>query len=371
MSPAMTEATVFDFDHLLGGTPTVSGLSTASPQSTDSSEFEGRGLFGDLPNSCSPASDWLLDDQALEQLLAESAPSTPLVGSPASTGLEDMPLADLFGDEKLFMDLPVQQPVAICPSPIPSAPVSPASTDDVSSPEFALSGMFESNMDWAVPNNAVNDLFPKLTPTWEQGRTAAVVPPATVKGIEPVKPFAAKRVVSASPSQAPAIAPLSAVLLPLLGNIGQVAATLAINPSGLAAAAAAGVQVQQLQQHLQALAAIQSRQTPTVVKASVDLTPPYTVGRKRKERSSDPTEIIAEMDMKRQKNTEAARRSRARKFERMAELEGQVKVLEQERDDLKAKVVDLESTKDRCAAREVEYLAQIIQLQQRLKVYEA
>ncbi|KND04820.1 uncharacterized protein SPPG_00523 [Spizellomyces punctatus DAOM BR117] len=370
MSPAMTEATIFDFDQLLGGTPIVPGLSTASPQSTDSPEFDGRDLFGDLPSSCSPTNDWLLDDQALDQLLAESASSTPLVGSPASTGLEDMPLADLFGDEKLFMDLPVQQPVAICPSPIPSAPVSPASTVDVSSPEFALSGMFESNQGWAVPNNAGNDLFPKLTPTWEQGRTAAVKPPVPAKGIEPVKPLAAKPVVSASP-QAPAIAPLSAALLPLLGNIGQVAATLAVNPSGLAAAAAAGVQVQQLQQHLQALAAMQSRQTPTVVKASVDLTPPYTVGRKRKERSSDPSEIIAEMDMKRQKNTEAARRSRARKLERMADLESQVKVLEQERDDLKAKVVDLESTKDRYAAREVEYLAQIIQLQQRLKVYEA
>ncbi|KAJ3198986.1 hypothetical protein HDU67_003186, partial [Dinochytrium kinnereticum] len=46
--------------------------------------------------------------------------------------------------------------------------------------------------------------------------------------------------------------------------------------------------------------------------------PKAKVGRKRKIRSNDPAELLAELDQKRQRNTEAARRSRLRK---MAEME--------------------------------------------------
>ncbi|KAJ3241544.1 hypothetical protein HDU81_000083 [Chytriomyces hyalinus] len=54
--------------------------------------------------------------------------------------------------------------------------------------------------------------------------------------------------------------------------------------------------------------------SPSVVEEK----PKSKAGRKRKERPNDPEEIIKELDMKRQRNTESARRSRVK---RMAELD--------------------------------------------------
>ncbi|KAI8908628.1 hypothetical protein DFJ77DRAFT_417232, partial [Powellomyces hirtus] len=70
--------------------------------------------------------------------------------------------------------------------------------------------------------------------------------------------------------------------------------------------------------------------------------------------------------MKRQKNTEAARRSRQKKMERMSELEQQVKELENARDALKSQVVELEVQKDQSTSREMMYLSTIAAMQQKL-----
>lgn len=70
--------------------------------------------------------------------------------------------------------------------------------------------------------------------------------------------------------------------------------------------------------------------------------PKRRVGRKRKPRPTDPAIIAAEALAKRQKNTEAARRSRLRKMMKMESMEEELKKVVAERDALKEKVKALE-----------------------------
>jgi hypothetical protein len=67
------------------------------------------------------------------------------------------------------------------------------------------------------------------------------------------------------------------------------------------------------------------------------------VGRKRKERSADPAVLLAELDHKRQKNTEAARRSRVRKMAELDTLNHSIESLTSERDDALKKCGDVEA----------------------------
>ncbi|KAJ3103968.1 Golgi apparatus membrane protein tvp18 [Phlyctochytrium planicorne] len=57
--------------------------------------------------------------------------------------------------------------------------------------------------------------------------------------------------------------------------------------------------------------------------------PKAKVGRKRKVRSMDPVELMAELDQKRQRNTEAARRSRLRKMAEMEAMQNSLSELSQ------------------------------------------
>ncbi|KAI9105585.1 hypothetical protein DFS34DRAFT_599999 [Phlyctochytrium arcticum] len=70
--------------------------------------------------------------------------------------------------------------------------------------------------------------------------------------------------------------------------------------------------------------------------------PKSKVGRKRKPRPSDPLLLAAEQHAKRQKNTEAARRSRLRKMLKMDALEEELRAVMEERDALRERVAELE-----------------------------
>ncbi|KAJ3162119.1 hypothetical protein HDU86_005817 [Geranomyces michiganensis] len=241
-----------------------------------------------------------------------------------------------------------------------------------SPPQFDVAAVKGDDQGWGLTDEGA--LFPALySSPPSQARRANV--------ITPVVPAQAPVAVQAKPSPRPRarpaavapkpIAPMPSSLLPLLNAIGPTAAQLALSPAALAAASAAtGVDVKHLQQQLQAFAAMQARQTPSSLatpasNAAAAVAPPASTpvpaatSRKRKERPLDADALYAELDMKRQKNTEAARRSRQKKQERMAELEAQVSQLESERDTLKAE-------KDEGAVREMNYLAIISAMQAKL-----
>ncbi|KAI8800568.1 hypothetical protein BJ742DRAFT_69410 [Cladochytrium replicatum] len=75
------------------------------------------------------------------------------------------------------------------------------------------------------------------------------------------------------------------------------------------------------------------------------------VGRKKKIRPTDPEIIAAELARKRLKNTEAARRSRQKRMQKVDSLEERLKILEEERDSFEAKVAELEEIKASLEAR--------------------
>ncbi|KAJ3284599.1 hypothetical protein HK104_009862 [Borealophlyctis nickersoniae] len=206
---------------------------------------------------------------------------------------------------------------AVSPAPLAflSVPSTPTQAPPLSS--FSPSPVLANAQD------SIRALFPQLAPTVERVRAAL---------LEAVsKP---QLTAQQQQQQRPPIAP--AVSLPLLST--QMMAT---------AAASAGTQTQQqLQQQLQALVNMHAKQMNNgpVVKASIEAPmPSYAVGRKRKEPPTDAAALMAEIDFKRQKNTEAARRSRARKVERLAFLEKEVKKVGAERDAMAAKVAELEA----------------------------
>ncbi|KAJ3033186.1 hypothetical protein HK097_004951, partial [Rhizophlyctis rosea] len=66
----------------------------------------------------------------------------------------------------------------------------------------------------------------------------------------------------------------------------------------------------------------------------------------RKEPPMDASAILAEMDMKRQKNTEAARRSRAKKMERLEALEIEVRGLKKEKEGFRKRVEEMERERE-------------------------
>ncbi|TPX57751.1 hypothetical protein SpCBS45565_g08155 [Spizellomyces sp. 'palustris'] len=91
--------------------------------------------------------------------------------------------------------------------------------------------------------------------------------------------------------------------------------------------------------------------TSTHLMQSTETTQPIKgrVGRKRKPRPTDPLLIAAEQHAKRQKNTEAARRSRLRKMLKMETLEEELKAVVDERDELRERVRILEQQLERKA----------------------
>ncbi|KNC98661.1 uncharacterized protein SPPG_06342 [Spizellomyces punctatus DAOM BR117] len=91
--------------------------------------------------------------------------------------------------------------------------------------------------------------------------------------------------------------------------------------------------------------------TSTHLMQSTESTQPIKgrVGRKRKPRPTDPLLIAAEQHAKRQKNTEAARRSRLRKMLKMETLEEELKAVTDERDELRERVRLLEQQLERKA----------------------
>ncbi|KAJ3170090.1 hypothetical protein HDU87_008865 [Geranomyces variabilis] len=321
------------------------------------------------------ATAWIPDNEMLDQLELLTAPSESAAASPAFSTIHDpymfSPSSQACDADAFFN----------ATSPMTSAGdfgvvASPATAQYQDSP-MALS-IVESPPQFGVPVQAADQgwgfteegaLFPAL-----YSPSAPAKPAVAIRAKSPVQQQATARPPSAAASVKP-IAPMPSSLLPLLNTIGPTAAQLALSPAALAAASAAtGVDVKQLQQQLQAFAAMQARQatagaaakpsSPTEVAAAATATSaPAATNRKRKERPVDADALFAELDMKRQKNTEAARRSRQKKQERMAELEAQVRQLESERDSLKAE-------KEEGAVREMNYLAIISAMQQKLCVYE-
>ncbi|KAI9103006.1 hypothetical protein DFS34DRAFT_607171 [Phlyctochytrium arcticum] len=324
MNP-MHNLQTFDYEllQLLGETQHGQGLTMYAPESPAILDLTGQNLSAD-------AQIWSAEDQLFAEMMA-----SPYSSAPSSVASSPTQVDNVFTFQDV-LNLPALTPETFV-------------SDTFSSPEFASLSTFEQPAVWGSPAESVTAMFPKLSP-----RTSPV--PST-KPISPV-------VSPSKPALAPAIDPLSAVLMPFGSNIGATAASLANNAAAVAAAAsAAGVPVHQLQQQLQSIANMHARQTPTLVKTTVELDPPYTVGRKRKERSTDAAAILAELDSKRQKNTEAARRSRAKRMERMTELEDMVKALQRERDEQKQKILEMETKQQQQALKEAELQSQIAQLQ--------
>ncbi|KAJ3047669.1 hypothetical protein HK102_012866 [Quaeritorhiza haematococci] len=88
---------------------------------------------------------------------------------------------------------------------------------------------------------------------------------------------------------------------------------------------------------------------------------------KRSRISSDEEEKLSpEALIKRQRNTEAARRSRQRKVEKMEGLQDQVRDLENDRNKLKLRVAVLENERSSWNAREKELLSRVSHLEQQL-----
>jgi hypothetical protein len=89
--------------------------------------------------------------------------------------------------------------------------------------------------------------------------------------------------------------------------------------------------------------------------------------RQRKRTSSDSDEELDEAALKRKRNTEAARRSRQRKLQRMETFETRVKELEAENAGLTVRVAVLENEKNIWVEKELEMLERIRLLESRLR----
>lgn len=96
----------------------------------------------------------------------------------------------------------------------------------------------------------------------------------------------------------------------------------------------------------------------------------HTVKRSRKRSAAaaelDSSVVLDEAALKRQRNTEAARRSRFRKMVKMETLEQQVKTLEDTNSKLTVKIAILESEKSSWSAKEHELVARMHQLESQL-----
>ncbi|KAJ3165952.1 hypothetical protein HDU88_003827 [Geranomyces variabilis] len=318
------------------------------------------------------ATAWIPDNEMLDQLELLAVPSESAATSPGFSSIHDPYMyspASQACDADAFFNAtsPVTSVMAgdfgVAASPVTAQyQESPIAQSLVESPPQFGVPVQAADQGWGFTDEGA--LFPAL-----YSPSAPAKPIATTQVRSPVQQ--AVRPAAAIATVKP-IAPMPSSLLPLLNTIGPTAAQLALSPAALAAASAAtGVDVKQLQQQLQAFAAMQARQTTaaaTAKPASSEVAAPAATpataatNRKRKERPVDADALFAELDMKRQKNTEAARRSRQKKQERMAELAAQVKQLETERDLLKAE-------KEEGAVREMNYLAIISAMQQKLSTY--
>ncbi|KAJ3004012.1 hypothetical protein HKX48_001453 [Thoreauomyces humboldtii] len=351
----MNDLATFDLDQFLGPAAATAQLSP----------YQDGAMFPASP-AASDAALWSPDDQLFAQMMA----ATPLTAEhdafPASvdvTGLDAFFAGSDFGGE-CFDEVSVLQDLETAAL---MGNASPSTSTANSSPQFET--MLQPDQAWATSADTL--LFPDLFSPHSAPR-----PVANKVELAKRKPAVVK---SRSPRLiAPAVKPQTVVPLPanfpLLATIGPTAASLALNPAALAAASAAtGVEVQALQQQLQAFATMQARQAPAPVVAPVPApvvapaaAAPALVapGRKRKVRHADVEAVYAELDAKRQRNTEAARRSRERKANVTKELEVKVADLEDERDVLGVQVQQL-------TAERVEFLAEIAALQQRLALYES
>ncbi|KAJ3279329.1 hypothetical protein HK104_001553 [Borealophlyctis nickersoniae] len=255
-------------------------------------------------------------------------PEVPVHTSGSAPQKEDHLLALL--NEPTVISSPHQSPIgaslspAVSPAPLaflsePPTPAQPPLASFAPSPPTPVQP-FDAGVSLAAAQESIRTLFPQLMPTVERVRAALV-------------DAVSKQGSPGGPQHAP-IAP--ALTLPAFNN-----GALGTTPTNM--------QAQHIQQQLQALATMQAKQLNNgpIVRASIQTPmPPYAVGRKRKEPPPDAEALLAEINLKRQKNTEAARRSRARKMERLETLEKEVKQIAQERDDLAVKVAQLEAQRD-------------------------
>ncbi|KAJ3041518.1 hypothetical protein HDV00_009314 [Rhizophlyctis rosea] len=337
-------------------------------------------FFGDVSSEASPAltvatspaysvvSDFGIDSVLFDEAADRASHSSQLFDSlfpsvtvpAAKTGYqsEQQMFADLFVDIKpdvapFVADNPVPFNYVYSPnhspisSPVPNTPPvayhpqpSPVLTSDPS-PSPPHAGQTLANA-----QEQVRMAFPQLMPAVERVRAALIEAISNPPQATPVPLMVAPRPPGAdmSPVSAPLFfpAPVTSPAIPTSTLLPAVASINGLNP--------------------QAIASIQARQNnnPPLVKSSIQVPlPPYSVGRKRKDPPMDAATILAEMEMKRQKNTEAARRSRARKMERLDTLEVQCKELIKERDDWKKKVEQMEREREE---REAQFAEEIRKL---------
>ncbi|KAI8826040.1 uncharacterized protein EV422DRAFT_563852 [Fimicolochytrium jonesii] len=316
-------------------------------------------LFATSPyqaNSHQPtmgAADWATDERFLDELImATSSPVSEVAMSPAFTDVNDI-------NSPLFSGLLQDSPVTSISS-------------NFSSPQFEVP--VQTDM-WAGIDDGL--MFPSLmSPTKQQGMFQPQMAAQQIINNQIIN-----HQIMPAPAPVEVVAPAVEIAHPLLSGIGPTAASLALNPTVLAAASAAtGLDVKYLQQQLQNFAQTQTVQTAPVAvpkakaadmgAAAAPAERPRTSagpGRKRKERPTDAAAILAELDMKRQKNTEAARRSRQKRLERLSELETHVKEVEAERDQAKA---ELEAFREESDAKEGMLMKEMAELRARLALYE-
>ena len=111
---------------------------------------------------------------------------------------------------------------------------------------------------------------------------------------------------------------------------------------------------------LAALAAVAAPVSPAVASAS---TPTFSTKQKKRVLEEDPADDAA---VKRQKNTDAARRSRLRKVQKMETLETRVSELEKDNASLLMRVAVLDSEKSNLKEKEASYEARIKVLENQL-----
>ncbi|KAJ3086936.1 hypothetical protein HK102_012148 [Quaeritorhiza haematococci] len=338
-------ATFFDLDGYLQGTPLTSGsppimgspASTSSlspPTSTIDAGEDLSGFFDEIATlPMYDGKDVGVDSaEALFQDILAQDVQTALEGVTSAHG--KAPPTALF---ESGLVTPNASPLTdIFDSPAAASPESqclssPGSENGhtalLQSPEQSMYAMFPELI---LPSPVVTPLTP---PTLAEVSKSVTIPWGTSPAITPVVAIL-PTVMSAlnafnqqqSQQQASAVAPVSHPTPPTISQPSQVVATPSAHPD--------------------------QPQQPVKRK----------VGRKPKPRPTDPEIIRREAQLKRQKNTESARRSRQRKMMKMESLEVQMKTLSSDYDELEKSYSALED-------RERQHVCKIRILEDRVTKY--
>ncbi|KAI8060533.1 hypothetical protein BC940DRAFT_337504 [Gongronella butleri] len=255
----------------------------------------------------------------LQQQDCSSAASTPLATPPVDHWLTDAQLLPMMPD---FLKQAATQPKvedlfdAYLSSPEIMTPAMMGSSSSVAS---------ASPVSHASPSSPLNKtaaditLFPEISPQQQQQQQAAAAAPVAVAA-----PAAAKKPVVPAPPAYRSIAPAKKPLVPIMPKSAAAARSSSISSPGSSSPASPQP-------------AASGFMMPTMAMPSMQ----GLAGKRKSYDSKESEEVI----LKRQKNTDAARRSRLKKLVKMEALEKRVVDLETDNAKLSTKIAVLESQK--------------------------